>query len=295
MRLSTKGGLLLLLTCLFGSVLSCSSSSSEKKIDKNDGSLVSSDGSARIFTSESFEWQGETLDGYAHGNGVISWEQNGSVYRGNVDHGRITGKGALYVDGALQYKGDFVNGVREGSGEQYSSYGDKGLIYSGQFSEGMWDGEGITYYTDGAMNYRGNFKRGEKTGYGTLYNSDGTIYRQGMFNDGNFVNENQYYKLAADIGHEVVEKYFDGGTNEDIILLSARISEDRIREEVVFQLSFDGNWNRSNHYVCTIKAFNYGAGMEILEMNSTAQDYLDLRRGFLTGIAVASFFSEMED
>lgn len=296
MEFYVKSAIGLIFLCWFGASLSCTSPSDEEKTKEiDDGSLVSVDGSARIFTSEPFQWAGETLDGYAHGTGEISWEQGGRVYQGDVDHGRITGRGALYVDGFLLYEGDFVDGVREGNGEQYTSGEDRRLIYSGQFHDGTWHGKGMTYYADGSIFYRGNFKKGEKTGYGTMYNSNGTIYRQGVFDDGEFLDENQYYRVAADIGHAVVEEYFDGGIDENIDLLSARISEDQVRKEVVFRLSFDGNWDRSNHYVCTIKAFNYGSGIEMLEMNSTAQDYFDLKRGFLTGIAVAAFFSELGD
>ena len=54
------------------------------------------------------------------------------------------------------YKGELVNGLKEGKGEYISSNGEK---YIGEFKNDVKDGKGIMEYKNGDK-YDGNFKNG---------------------------------------------------------------------------------------------------------------------------------------
>jgi hypothetical protein len=64
----------------------------------------------------------------------------------------------------FQYKGQYVNGTKEGQGVLLLRDGSR---YEGTFSEGEITGTGERVYTDGNV-YRGDFYLGERHGYGEM-------------------------------------------------------------------------------------------------------------------------------
>ena len=68
----------------------------------------------------------------------------------------------------FQYKGQYVNGTKEGQGVLLLRDGSR---YEGQFSDGEITGTGERVYADGNI-YRGEFQQGERHGYGEMeYNA----------------------------------------------------------------------------------------------------------------------------
>ena len=75
------------------------------------------------------------------------------------------------------YSGEFSEGKYQGSGELFASNG--ALIYQGDFASGVYSGTGILYQEDGSV-YRGGFQGGVKSGEGSIYKMD-TVLAKGTF------------------------------------------------------------------------------------------------------------------
>jgi len=141
-----------------------------------DSWLITSSG-CRVFASGPEEknlkvsWTGACSDGFADGNGVLSWS-NGSRYEGEVYVGKRSGKGTLYWSNGDWYEGDFKDGRREGFGTHH--YGCKGT-YHGEFHRGVMDGVGVLDMVDG-NHYEGEFHNGLMDGLGKRSFADGSEY-----------------------------------------------------------------------------------------------------------------------
>jgi len=93
-------------------------------------------------------FDGETVNGVAHGQGRVAWE-SGDFYDGEFSNGMIHGQGRLaYADGSY-HKGEFDSGQFHGWGIFTSAVGSR--------QEGSW------------VNSR-------REGYFTITNPDGTTY-----------------------------------------------------------------------------------------------------------------------
>ena len=51
------------------------------------------------------------------------------------------------------YKGDYLNGKRNGKGKEYNEFGD--LIYEGEYLNGKRSGKGKEYYPNGNIKFKG--------------------------------------------------------------------------------------------------------------------------------------------
>ncbi|XP_030386081.1 MORN repeat-containing protein 3 [Scaptodrosophila lebanonensis] len=79
-------------------------------------------------------------------------------------------------DGQLVYKGDWVEGKRQGIGSMFRKRGgDFQLIYAGKWYDDMKCGEGKQFYPDGCV-YFGNWLRNRRHGLGIQWYGDGGIY-----------------------------------------------------------------------------------------------------------------------
>ena len=62
-------------------------------------------------------YQGDWINGKAHGSGCFAQVHAGSIYDGDWNMDVMDGKGKLIWDfGACNYEGDFLNGQRTGYG-----------------------------------------------------------------------------------------------------------------------------------------------------------------------------------
>ncbi len=68
----------------------------------------------------------------------------------------MSGYGEYYWVNGSFYKGDFVNGVREGSGVWHSNK-TGGDIYEGAYVKGKKEGFGVYRWQNGVI-YKGNYK-----------------------------------------------------------------------------------------------------------------------------------------
>lgn len=159
------------------------------------------------------------------------------IYVGNFAVGQRSGKGIEY-DPSTQikkYYGDFANDVRNGTGVEYEEdgisikyegafkdgvygggkgklYSGGNLLYSGDFLNNLYDGEGTLYDLDtGATQYVGNFKSGMYDGTGKLYDlSTSVAIYEGEFSKGKKQgNGTSFDKLGS--------KQFNGNFRSDSI------------------------------------------------------------------------------
>lgn len=97
--------------------------------------------------------------GREHGYGTMHFV-DGSVYKGQFDHGTRTGLGTFVSGAGHKYIGQYVNGNREGYGTYYYANGDE---YTGSYTNNRRNGNGILTYASGSI-LIGNFIEGFKHG-----------------------------------------------------------------------------------------------------------------------------------
>ncbi|MBR1659653.1 MAG: hypothetical protein IJ705_05000 [Oscillospiraceae bacterium] len=125
------------------------------------------------------------------------------IYAGKLEEGVLQGDGQEYDDqGRIAYEGQFVNGVRNGSGVAYA---DGIKIYEGQFADGIYEGSG-RLFEDGLLAYEGQFSAGIYEGRGALYDK-GTLIYSGQFSEGIYAGQGTLYED----GDKVYEGNFKEG------------------------------------------------------------------------------------
>jgi hypothetical protein len=262
----------------------------------DDGSFVDQDGDCRIFTTSSFTWDGSCLDGYANGTGTLRWT-SGKKYYGKICNGHITGNGKQYANEELVYEGDFVdekwdgegkeynngnliyeghfkNGYREGRGKEYDN---RKLVYEGDFRQGKRQGSG-TLYQDNYPIYVGEFSNNNFDGYGTLYFDYSTeITRKGHFVNGNFRDEEKANDICEQVGRQIVNEIFMGGTNIQSNLYAIKMDRMEENVEMTLDLTFNGNRIRSNFYSCKVIVRNNREPLlEFMESNDNASVWINI-------------------
>lgn len=159
-------------------------------IATTSGCMVSA--SNLIAKTVKVSWTGNCSDGYADGNGVLTWS-NGNRYEGELYVGTIRGNGTFYWANGDWYEGEFKNGRREGIGTQHFDCSGQ---YHGEFHNGVMDGVGALQMADGNR-YEGAFHNGVMEGLGVRNFADGSKY-EGEFKHnqqeglGTLVQANQF-------------------------------------------------------------------------------------------------------
>jgi hypothetical protein len=98
---------------------------------------------------ESVTWSGACVDGYADGDGKLSWFQDGKpngIYAGRMSAGRLDGMGIYHYQSGDQYEGGFYAGEYDGHGVYRFANGNR---YEGEFVEGISTRQGTFEMTDG--------------------------------------------------------------------------------------------------------------------------------------------------
>jgi hypothetical protein len=101
--------------------------------------------------SETVTWTGGCANGFAQGQGVVQWYENGKpgvTYEGSLARGAASGQGKLTMPDGATYEGGWLNGKQEGSGK-YSV--PRGVRYEGEWKDGMPNGRGIMHGTSGEV------------------------------------------------------------------------------------------------------------------------------------------------
>lgn len=134
---------------------------------------------------ETISWSGACVDGKASGPGTEVWRYRvDSVpkeerYTGDMQAGRLHGRGTLVYDNGDRYEGEFVQSRRAGHGVYTHANGDR---YEGEFKDGRRTGRGTFTYHQGGR-YEGDFLNGLFDGVGTFTFPDGARY-EGHFKHG---------------------------------------------------------------------------------------------------------------
>lgn len=121
---------------------------------------------------------GNFIELQLHGRATEIWTNYGTHYEGNYVNGVKTGSGKLVWENENKtkeesYEGDFQNNLFEGKGVYLWGTQKK---YVGEWKNGVMDGEGVFTWKDG-REYKGKFKKDKKEGYGVLTWQDGRIWK----------------------------------------------------------------------------------------------------------------------
>lgn len=111
-------------------------------------------------------WTGSVKDGKGHGRGKLIVEGNGRVvarFKGTLTYGTLE-KGKLRTD-AWEYKGEFKNGLRDGTG--VCDWPD--MRYEGTWASDLFWGEGKLVMKERKSFYKGHFKEGVPHGKGAIF------------------------------------------------------------------------------------------------------------------------------
>ena len=122
---------------------------------------------------------GSFKDGKIHGKGIFYYSNGNIRYEGDCKHNKIDGNGKLIYKNGRYYIGQWKNDSRHGKGTVYV----KGSFqYKGDFVEGEKNGIAhIVYFGKIIKYYIGQVKNG-------LYHGKGTIYYAKIKKEGNWIN-----------------------------------------------------------------------------------------------------------
>ena len=129
-------------------------------------------------------FKGEMDDGRINGKGQLYTYEGALLYDGNFEMEAYSGEGELYYKNSEQlcYKGTFLLNQYDGQGCLYAQEGS--LVYQGGFKNGLYEGNGTLYFADGTEEYVGTFASGVPEGKGTLYDEGGNVIAKGLFENG---------------------------------------------------------------------------------------------------------------
>lgn len=139
---------------------------------------------------------------FASGKVRIKAQSGYIAYEGDVDSGKVTGKGTLTnSEGTTVYTGDFLDNKYNGTGILYYENGQ--LHYKGEFKDNIFNGVGSQYRENAIIEYEGDFVNGLRDGSGILYDSTGTQVYTGHFSK----NELVYQDLLGINTGDVFKSY----------------------------------------------------------------------------------------
>jgi hypothetical protein len=136
------------------------------------------EGQGTLIHNDTSMYKGNFRNGMFHGHGVFC-DADGRVYTGEYENGLEHGAGEeRFTDGSV-FRGEFKEGKRCGVGSLLNRKGE--VEYSGQWFDGMMEGEGVQYCKTPLSSttskqcdeYKGYFVRGMKCGHGKIKTADG--------------------------------------------------------------------------------------------------------------------------
>ena len=126
------------------------------------------------------KYTGDLVDLMMHGSGTLTFPPSvaHSHYTGQFKHNLCSGAGTMHYRNGNEYTGAWHSNQPNGLGTFRSSE----CTYHGEFSEGLYDGQGEITYKDRSW-YKGRFKAGLYDGLGEFCDSEGGLVR-GLFESG---------------------------------------------------------------------------------------------------------------
>lgn len=109
------------------------------------------------------------------GKVILRDQDNRVVYKGMVtEDGEYHGNGKLYVNGIVEYNGQFKKGKKHGFGKEYL----QNNLYIGHFKSGKRHGQGLEYTNSPSsieLIYNGCWERGKRV-KGKVYHNNEPVY-----------------------------------------------------------------------------------------------------------------------
>jgi len=105
------------------------------------------------------------------------------IFKGEYLNGKRNGIGKEYnYDGKLLFEGNYLNGKRNGKGKENNSLGK--LKFEGEYLNGERNGKGKEYSLYGKLKYEGEYLNGERNGKGKEYYYNGKLLFEGEYLNG---------------------------------------------------------------------------------------------------------------
>ena len=98
-----------------------------------------------------------------------------SITKINAVEDYLSGKGSIteydYNSNLLKFKGNYLNGERNGTGIEYDTFGN--LKFKGEYLNGLkWNGKVKEYYNKGQLRFEGEYLNGKRKGKEYDYNGN---------------------------------------------------------------------------------------------------------------------------
>ena len=156
--------------------------------DNNDDNNLVYEGEIKDFKREGhgvekcpeYVYEGNFHDDMKNGQGSIKYLKLGRKYEGEFKNNEITGYGYLIYENKQTYKGNLVDGKKEGKGKYIWPDGSE---YEGEYKNDIREGEGSLKWANGLI-FKGKFHNGRPEGKGKLYSKNSikdVEYRKGKF------------------------------------------------------------------------------------------------------------------
>jgi len=101
---------------------------------------------------DSFIYEGDFNEGFRSGSGTLDLRRKGR-YEGEILDGVAHGRGVYFLPNGARYEGDFANGKQTGAGKLIGANGNQ---VQGEFVDGVLTGKGTQVFVDGSR-YEGDF------------------------------------------------------------------------------------------------------------------------------------------
>ena len=133
----------------------------------------------RVFNNNYLIYDGEVVENKGNGKGMLYQEGN-LIYKGTFRDNKLS-EGIIFNKEIKVYEGEFVNNLPEGEGKIFTNNNTlliKGIFFDGKLKEGIW-------YQKGKIVYDGEFRNWYFNGEGTFYNYPyNKVLYKGKFIDG---------------------------------------------------------------------------------------------------------------
>ena len=102
------------------------------------------------------------------------------------------GKGKEYdgLNNKLIFEGEYLNGKRNGKGEEYHNNG--ALLFEGKYLNGKRNGKGREYNNFGDLIFEVEYLNGERNGKGKEFNEEGELIFEGEYLTNNRIKIEKY-------------------------------------------------------------------------------------------------------
>ncbi len=137
-----------------------------------------------------YDYIGQVENDVPHGYGTGAMKSYKDTYFIGIWEKGIASSGRMYINdanfgfvGFISMKNGGINGYSE---IEYTAQETKGMIYHGNWENGVISGQGAIYLPDGTY-YKGEFKNNTMDGYGELYDPASGIKVSGTWRNGEFI------------------------------------------------------------------------------------------------------------